>query len=72
MNTNSPIKLNSSYINACARSLRSDVRKACRKQGFVPDFGKQDFVFVINGSGQPIVQVWYKLNGIDQCSNMAI
>jgi hypothetical protein len=73
----SSIKFNSSYINACARSLRSDVRRAARKQGFVPFFGKNDFVIGINADGHWFVQVWYELGGnglnaVKQCSNMAI
>lgn len=73
MNTQKTVKWHISYLNKVARELRRDARKAARKQGFEPMFERgNSFSVGINPDGHPFVQVWYKLNGIDQYSNCAI
>jgi len=65
------VKFNISYIKSCVRSIKNDVTKNCKKQGFYPLF-ESDYVVGISPDGYSFVQVWYELNGLKQCSNMAI
>jgi len=44
------VKFNISYIKSCVRSIKNDVTKNCKKQGFYPLF-ESDYVVGISPDG---------------------